>query len=384
MKTLSSIQALRAIAACAVALAHIQGDVNHHMGVSLLPLLSVGAVGVDIFFVISGFIMVYVSAPMFAAPGAARVFLLRRICRIVPLYWAVTTLYIVIWLWALGRGALPAFDWTLASYLFIPYPGGNETFPVYSIGWTLNYEMFFYAVFAITLFWSRRGAVAVLAGAFLLWVAAGSLLDLPAPAKFLANSIVLEFVGGALLGLAYVEGYRVSRLVGSLMVTLAVALLAWGFSVDYLPFLIAPVWPPRFVGLGVPAFLIVAGAALQEPHARPGALTRLLEQFGDASYAIYLLHPMVFVLARLGWSNVRGGTRIADPTWLDVLATSIYAALTFGLALALSAIVYKTYERPVTRFLTRQLVGTRKANRERGGAGVAVQPDLAPTVPLKE
>src|SRR5262245_6690529 len=116
MKPLTSIQVLRAVAACAVALAHIQGDVNHHIGVSLFPLLSIGGFGVDIFFVISGFIMVYVSAPMFAVPGAARVFLLRRICRIAPLYWAVTTFYIVIWLWVLGRGAVPAFDWTLASY----------------------------------------------------------------------------------------------------------------------------------------------------------------------------------------------------------------------------------------------------------------------------
>src|SRR5215204_7303162 len=133
MKTLASIQVLRAIAACVVALAHIHGDLKYHMGVSLMPVFSVGGVGVDIFFVISGFIMVYVSAPTFGEASASRVFLLRRICRIVPLYWAATTLYIAIVLWALARGSLPGLDWALASYLFVPYPGGNETFPVYSI-----------------------------------------------------------------------------------------------------------------------------------------------------------------------------------------------------------------------------------------------------------
>jgi exopolysaccharide production protein ExoZ len=136
------------------------------------------------------------------------------------------------------------------------------------------------------------------------------------------------------------------------------------------------------VGLGVPALLIVAGAALQVPRARPGALTRLLEHLGDASYAIYLLHPMVFVLARLGWSNMRGTGRIAVPTGLDVLAIWVYAALTFGLALALSVIVYKTFERPVTRLLTHLLVRARKTAASR--TETAAQPSLAPTAPLQE
>ena len=308
MNTLFSIQILRAIAACAVALAHIHGDLKYHMGVSLMPAFSVGGVGVDIFFVISGFIMVYVSAPMFGAAGGPRIFLLRRICRIAPLYWAATTLYIAIVLWALGRGSLPGFDWALASYLFVPYPGGNETFPVYSIGWTLNYEMFFYCVFAVVLIWPRRAAVAILAAAFVAWVGLGALVDLPAPMRFLSHAIVLEFVFGALLGLAFIEGIRLSRLVGRLMIAAAIAILAVQYAVDYLPLLITPIWPPRFVGLGIPALLVVGGAALQEPRPleqsardRPGKARRCVLR--DLSAPSHGLHPGALRLA----SGARGG-----------------------------------------------------------------------------
>ncbi len=381
MNTLFSIQILRAIAACAVALAHIHGDLKYHMGVSLMPVFSVGGVGVDIFFVISGFIMVYVSAPMFGAAGGPRVFLLRRICRIAPLYWAATTLYIAIVLWALARGSLPGFGWALASYLFVPYPGGNETFPVYSIGWTLNYEMFFYAVFAVILIWPRRAAVAILAAAFVAWVSLGALVDLPAPMRFLSHSIVLEFVFGALLGLAFVEGIRVSRLVGRLMIAGAIAILAVQYAVGYLPLLIAPIWPPRFVGLGVPALLIVGGYALQEPRPLNNPLAIRLEKLGDASYAIYLLHPMVFILARFAWPPVQGAAQLIAPApWSDVMAAWIYATVVFALMLGVSVLTHVVFERPTTRYLTRVLVRRRPPARRE----VAPPSSLASAAPAKE
>jgi len=390
---LASIQIARAVAACAVALAHIQGDLQFHMSVALTPLFSIGAVGVDIFFVISGFIMVYVSAPIFGTAGAPRIFLIRRICRIVPLYWATTTLYIVIVLWALARGSLPGLDWALASYLFVPYPGGNETFPVYSIGWTLNYEMFFYTVFAVILLWPRRTAVALLAAAFLVWVGLGALVHLPAPLRFLSHTIVLEFVFGALVGLAHLERIQVSRFVGRLMIAVAVGILAVEYVAGYLPLLIAPIWPPRFIGLGIPAVLIVAGAVLQAPLPSPSGapvkvrewadlVTRGMEKLGDASYAIYLLHPLVFILARFGWPTVRGAAQFVAPAaWADVIAAWTYAALAFGATLGLSVLAHMLFERPVTARLTRLLVGKRSAATRRE---VTSASDLGPAATAKK
>src|SRR6478609_4729014 len=101
LHSLLSVQMLRALAAAMVVLHHIQ--LNLALGFGLpeaLPNLAVGSAGVDIFFGISGFVMVISSDRLFARPGAAKTFITRRLIRIVPLYWAVTSIYVV----ALGGG----------------------------------------------------------------------------------------------------------------------------------------------------------------------------------------------------------------------------------------------------------------------------------------
>src|SRR3954453_23077189 len=148
------------------------------------------AAGVDVFFVISGFIMVHASARLFGAPDGGRIFLARRVARIVPIYWAVTTLYLAIALAGpefLNREFL---DWpyVVASYLFVPVtrPDGLVQ-PLYGLGWTLNYELFFYASFAVALAVgpSRRHAVLGLGAVFAGLVLTGrALAPLPQPLGF--------------------------------------------------------------------------------------------------------------------------------------------------------------------------------------------------------
>ena len=96
MKILLPIQVLRALAALAVMIGHFQGYTATAATHYWLSYSNVAAAGVDLFFVISGFIMVYTSAPLFAAPGGPQQFLVRRAIRIVPLYWLATTFYIVL------------------------------------------------------------------------------------------------------------------------------------------------------------------------------------------------------------------------------------------------------------------------------------------------
>src|SRR5262249_32463856 len=127
-----------------------------------LPRFMLGAAGVDLFFVISGFVMVYASEPLYEKLGAPRVFFLRRLARIVPSYWATT-----IFLLAYGMIARvdlatswDAAEWIVASFLFIPCPRPNGVMlPYHYVGWTLNYEMFFYVVFAGAILLPRRRAV---------------------------------------------------------------------------------------------------------------------------------------------------------------------------------------------------------------------------------
>ena len=135
------------------------------------PDLTLGNAGVDLFFVISGFVMVYASERMFGRAGGQLQFITRRLIRIVPLYWLVTPLYLVMAL------AIPAFEKSysvasvVASYLFIPWPRLDGIMqPLVGQGWTLNYEMFFYAIFAAAILAPRRIAVALASGVLIVAV----------------------------------------------------------------------------------------------------------------------------------------------------------------------------------------------------------------------
>ena len=93
---LLSIQALRCFAVMGVILFHIQHYYSNKLQMpGFLPQFDVGSAGVDLFFVISGFIMVYAFERLFGQPGGTRIFLLRRLARIVPMYWAATTVFLV-------------------------------------------------------------------------------------------------------------------------------------------------------------------------------------------------------------------------------------------------------------------------------------------------
>ncbi len=171
MGQIASIQILRALAALMVVFSHVQADSfdtanragQHFAGFHMLPLNA----GVDLFFVISGFIMVYASRRLFGTPRAGAQFMARRIARIVPLYWLATSLALILLGYeaARGKGAFPGVWEILASFGFIPFarPQDGLVQPVTGVGWTLNYEMFFYAVFALFVGLARTRAVPAVA-----------------------------------------------------------------------------------------------------------------------------------------------------------------------------------------------------------------------------
>lgn len=138
---IDSIQLLRAVAAIAVVTQHVP-----------IPIFGDGLWGVDLFFVISGFIMCHATA------RSGRNFFLKRIIRIVPLYWLGT-----LFIYALALTLPQLLNTTTAnpvdllkSLLFIPFIKGGIPVPIVFQGWTLNYEMFFYGLFWISLLVSRR------------------------------------------------------------------------------------------------------------------------------------------------------------------------------------------------------------------------------------
>jgi peptidoglycan/LPS O-acetylase OafA/YrhL len=294
MRTLVSIQLLRAAAAIGVLFDHANFVLEHQMGtVNAIPGATLGLAGVDLFFVISGFIMVYTSRLLFAQPGAQFTFLRKRIARIVPLYWSVTTVYILLALVAprLGKSFPP--DVVATSYLFIPWPRPEgDMQPVIGQGWTLNYEMAFYLLFAVAVTWRREAAVIGLSAAMTAAVALAALVPPSSLAvQYWTDPIILEFILGMLIGVAWESGMRLGRLQMLVVAAIGVAaLLAFGpLSNTAIPF--------RPLTWGLPSALIVAALALHEGAAQPkktaSFAARLCLTLGAASYAMYLLHVLV-------------------------------------------------------------------------------------------
>lgn len=289
-----NIQLLRAAAAYLVVIYHAQPHLNN-----LLPdtiQTHIGAAGVDIFFVISGCIMVMAVHGRQISPTQ---FWTNRIVRIVPLYWIATMLMILPTLVGFSPSGLHEWDAgdLLSSLFFIPnirLDGVAE--PILSPGWTLIYEMFFYFLFG-ALLWvrSRIGAVIILGGLFVFLSIAGLFLQPHSFAvSYYLNPITLEFSAGCVLGLIYTRTNWLAlarpRMSAVALITLAIAAII--LSDLHYPGLFASAPEFRLLCFGLPAVAIVLAMLIFE---KTGAQSRnefILLQ-GAASYAIYLFHPLI-------------------------------------------------------------------------------------------
>jgi exopolysaccharide production protein ExoZ len=337
-RPLGSIQVLRAIAALAVVLLHIQGELKARGFDLLLPDLTVGAFGVDLFFVISGFIMVYATNRQFGDPGAAPDFLWRRLARIAPPYWVITTFFVATNLVA-RSSENPGYSlaYIAASYLFIPYPRfSGEMLPVFPLGWTLNYEMLFYVTFGVAIGLPRRVAVLAVGVALSMLVAVGAVTTLPQPLRFWSDPIILEFVFGMLIAELYLQGLRVPRVAGAALIVVG-CLGAMSFVPGQS---IAP-HLPRGLSWGLAAAVILAGATLVPPL-RAGLLGAVFARLGDASYSLYLVHLVVITVSR--GVLLRSGA-------LEYVGAFGYAMLLLLGSIAAAMLMFRFVERPVTRAL---------------------------------
>ena len=267
---------------------------------ALLPLERVGTLGVDLFFVISGFIMVATTWNQFGRPGAPRDFLIRRVLRIYPLWMigvaaTVATALLLPGVRRVDGGLTPAH--ALLSFFLIPH--GRD--PVILFGWSLSYELIFYRVFALALATVRRRLWLVLAAwsAFVLVCCAAATAGAGGPVvAYLGNPLSLEFVAGAAAGYAYRSGAL--RYAGPALALgvewfagAALASTHVGAIRDADPLLLA-----RVLAAGPAAVFVVFGAAAVE--ARDGLVApRPLVVLGDASYSMYLFNGYLMALVAL-------------------------------------------------------------------------------------
>ena len=337
------LQALRGMAALDVAIAHIGEQAGALAGRTgepayawLHPLAQ--DVGVDVFFVISGVVMVWSSLPLFGQPGAARRFAVRRLARVVPLYWIATLLLAVttVVLPALVSEPTPSLALVLTSFLFLPWRRSDGLIqPLFRLGWTLNYEMLFYAIFTVFVGLPARWAMsAVLASVLSLAVVGWTLHPVTVLLVFWTDPIVLEFGMGVVLAALSLR----LRLGIWWRVVLALVGLAGLAAAD--------LWTatPRGIAYGLPCAAMVAAAILGPIRPARSRAMRALVGLGDVSYALYLVHP--FAMRALAFAWLRTGF-VSRPGVL------CYVALTTAASIVLAAVVHARLERKLTAWARR-------------------------------
>lgn len=306
---LENIQALRGVASLMVLVAHVKGaEVDYGGGGAILPhFLYMGVVGVDLFFLISGFVMTHVALSGDRGPSAARRFLFNRAARIYPVYWAATLLLIVLYA---GKHLLFAeatpFPDPVGTFLLTP----SVHYPLIPVAWTLVHEMYFYLVFAILVLSPRVPIPAFLAlwSAILLAGLAGGVFAENAWTRVLFSPLTFEFVIGALIALAVKRG--VTRFAAAALIAGAALFAAEALFFAYRLYPDVMGQFARRAAIFAPPFaLILYGAAALERRRRAIA-PQWLRKAGDASYSIYLVHIPAFLVVGKLVSLVAGDTRL--------------------------------------------------------------------------
>ncbi|MEP8956111.1 acyltransferase [Enterobacter mori] len=313
MNKLYSIQILRGLAAVAVVIDHV----THYMhksfsGESWLfssNIYNVGGLGVDLFFCISGFIMVITTYNKPNGFSQSVSFLKKRFVRIYPTYWFYCILTLALPFILYGKTDLISkYDslFLLQSFLLLPAKIAENSFsPFLGQGWTLQYELYFYIAFALALLVCRGWKVIVLCSSMII-----ALLVISKHTVFneyinylVSNTIVIDFIMGMIAANIYIslscKGVSIPPIIGCIALFVTVLLIS--FNVIYK----SPI--DRVILFGIPSFFIVTLFSLVSiDHEK--LINKFLVQLGEASYTIYLAH-MIFIWTAMkytqsiGWIN---------------------------------------------------------------------------------
>ncbi|WP_282296798.1 acyltransferase [Stenotrophomonas sp. PS02289] len=336
---LEFIQALRGIAALLVVFYHGVGyqPQAKESGIEHVIFMA-GASGVDLFFMISGFIMVYATRHAAGGLDESAVFLIKRVARVFPVYLVATALYVPMML-AMGHyvghvDIMTEPSQIIRSMLMIPtnfgsmgpYFGGS----VLHVGWTINYEIYFYALFALSMVFGRLRWVALAGIALLLLVLLPMMVSRPSfdayidygfngPLNFATNPMLWEFFIGVVIGRIYLSGFQISKVSAGVLTVIAVALLVWFLVMQVSPKLGLTGWALPYALL---LFVLTVGSRTMDLRWPPA-----LVWTGNVSYSLYLVHPFVIHPAyQLLWGDATA--EYMNNVWYML----VLAALSLGLA----------------------------------------------------
>jgi peptidoglycan/LPS O-acetylase OafA/YrhL len=341
-----SLEMIRALAALSVVFFHTTIIFTGRTGiVPFGGVFGAGSRGVDLFFVLSGFIIAYIHAADIGRPGRVGHYFYSRFVRIYPNVWIVTLLALAVYLIGFGGAdkASKLQPWSIgASFMLLPQHGDA----LVNVTWSLKYEIFFYLLFALAILRQSLGLWLIL-----LWQASVLAVYLSGRqlewswASFYLRPIVLEFGLGLISAWIVINRARFALLDNRRFVT---AMLVLGVTIfaaadlvqAYAPDALAAL--PDFLVFGVSAALIVISLAVIDIQRRY-TVPRLLVLLGGASYSIYLVH---FSTISLLAAFLTRGSRVPmnDAVFLGVALVGVFFGLLF----------HQGIDRPLHRFLRRR------------------------------
>jgi exopolysaccharide production protein ExoZ len=358
---LTSIQSARAIAALLVVLHHMSLRFEQRIeGTRFLEVFDhFGFAGVDLFFVISGLIMMVTCQQHFGGGVGAASFLYRRATRIYPLYWLFTLAQVAaILLIASATERTVTTGNLISSLLLLPQAG----YPILAPGWTLVYEMFFYLVFALLFFipktfcWHFLSAWGLLTIALYLSLTTTGMTDTNdlVTLPVYASPMNLEFIAGCWIGHLH---HRKAARFGKSSLAIGALLFASGwYLVERFTDLSAEFGMTRVLAFGFSSALVLYGwVTLERRTIERGTsddanvdrstkrliANRWLVAIGDASYSLYLSHLLVINAFVLIWSRLG----ITSP-----MMQLFYECMLLGVCIGVSLFTYRWIERPLLAY----------------------------------
>jgi len=284
-----SIQYLRGIAALLVVLSHIAWKNIQAGGDTMHWWHEAGTFGVDIFFIISGFIMVYITQNMHQKPHAIQTFIKKRFIRIIPLYWFYTLIALSIFLLIPEQVNSAGGDTQILKSFFLLPLSSSQNYLV-GVGWTLHYEFIFYILFAFGLLLTRRYGNILVASIILFSVFYASFISMVGMnyiAYSFLNDIFFEFALGMLL-------FHIINHLKQFNLFLSLLLIIIGIFQFYYLHTGGTFTGIHHIDTGMSAFLISFGIITLEYFLIKKEI-KILSKLGEISYSLYLVHPFVLV-----------------------------------------------------------------------------------------
>ncbi|PTP29385.1 acyltransferase family protein [Vibrio splendidus] len=339
MKPILSIQLLRFIAAFLVVLTHFSSVQKYNessCSIIFKFISGFGQSGVDIFFVISGYIMYLKISTMVFGYSSSLNFIVNRIKRIIPLYWFFTLITILIYQF---RGESFSIGQVLSSLFLLPSTNAiGEHVPILVVGWTLILEFYFYLLISLTILIKTNSAtirISIISMFFLVISVTSTKLSYDTSfMHYINNSLLVEFILGLICGHLVSKNYNVSArlLISILVVSIIAFLLPLVFSRDGID---------RVISWGIPTFIIIYSMVTLENR---GVVTipKSFVKLGDSSYSLYLSHFFTLNIIGMIWSK-----------YFHYIAADFVYVLAPVVSMYVAILIYDLIEKPLVSYTHR-------------------------------